>query len=211
MRVPETCTATVETVPAALSGTGAASLPWPLMGVGLLAVFLGVVVVLVVARHTRTQRGRAPKAMLAAALLLGASIGVTGLSGVGATPAQAATSEVTYSDGCALFAIDVGETQPPGATNLLPGDTQTAVTVTVTNRFTAAIKIAASAELEGTTPLVASVHLDGVVHGTGDGPVALAPGVSTQIDVLVELPSHTGNEHQGSQVGLTLTVSGAES
>lgn len=193
---PEICTVFV----GGLAATGADAALGLVIAMLLLLV-LGTVTLLLVRRARAPRRTSAALAALAA-LSLGA------LLLHGSTPAHAA-AEVSYN-GCTLIALDESDIvfEDVAASSLLPGDSTTAITAVVENRFAGTIELSGQAPL-GTgalaTELVTEVLFDGAV-----GPVVLAPGDRVTVTVVVNLALGTSSTLQDETTSIDLVLTAIE-
>jgi hypothetical protein len=182
-----------------LAETGAGALVWVVVAAILVALGAAVLV---------TWRMRRARPVAAALLLVGlVALTVGGPQPV--PPAQAAASDVVYSPGCSLIAVDeAGVLLHPVTSTLLPGDSVIAITAPVANAFAGEVELSGEAVL-GTGPLAAQlvteVRFDGAV-----GPVALAAGESVVVTVIVALSPHVDNTAQGQAVDVELVLTAAE-
>jgi hypothetical protein len=190
---------TVEVSSIADTGAGAV-LGWVLAG--LLIVALGAVVLLAVRRARSARAG-------AAAVLLLAVAGLAVLGPQGVSPAQAAASDVVYSDGCSLISIDESSVQlTPVGSGLLPGDSVVAVSAIVENRFAGEVEVSGEAVLGG-GPLAALLETE-VFFAGSPGPVTLAAGQQVTVTVTVGLPTSVDDAAQGELVDVELVMTASE-
>lgn len=198
------CEATISTLPA----TGGTTPAW-LFIVGILTLLAGITLVVLAARRARfrsrsSSRGGLPAALAITALLAGGLI----LAPHTTTPAHAAPGQVAYTPGCTLIHIDQ-IALADAAAEMLPGDTVTALTATITNRYSAPIRVEGTPQLgTGGLPTTA-LTIDTLFTGQ-TGPVTLAPGASTAVTVTITLPPTTDNSMQGATAPLSLTITASE-
>lgn len=187
---------TVEVSQVAATGAGDALL-WAV--VALVSATVGLALFLVARR-----RARGAAALLTVGLVAAAVAGPQQ-----AAPAQAAASDVVYSAGCTLIAVDEqGVEFSPLMGSLVPGDDVVAITVPVENRF------AGTVELSGEVRL-GSGALEGVLStevrfGGAPGPVSLPAGASTVVTVHLALPAGAGDALQGESIDVELVLTASE-
>lgn len=184
--VPDSCVATIDTLPA----TGAdGGLIWIIAAIGMAVLGLGLFAVL--AARTRRAAPAAPAALAALAAL-----GVAAAVLVPATPAAAA-GEVDYGAGCTLIRIDDVAVPPAAAATLVPGSEITVLTATVRNPTSGPVRIRLSPELvSGVRPGITVTGFAGAEPTTS---FELAPGAARTVSVHVALAADAGNELQGLQ------------
>ncbi|GGH38754.1 LPXTG cell wall anchor domain-containing protein [Microbacterium album] len=206
---PEVCSVTVGATPVtgALPATGAEA-PWWVIGVALVVLVAGAALV---ALHRRTRNQRGAGAGAGAALVLGVAL-LASSPLVATTPAQASvtgatTTSVSYSSGCVLFGIEDVLTVTSG--DVLPGDEAVVLTVETVNRFGGPVVLTAAAGVtEGSDALPGT--LTTALNGTPASSVTVDPGARTAVGVLLAMPSDIGNDAQGLESELVLTITAVE-
>lgn len=196
---PEVCIATVTTLPT----TGADVPGWWILA-GLLLITGGIAALVLVRSRRRCDADTTLLTCAGLVLIAGLILAPTATS-----PAQAASGDVTYSTGCSLIEVDQIDHTSPDAASLLPADTVTVLTATVTNRYTTPITLTSTALLDPVSALTALLEANVTVDGTA-GPVTLAAGGSAHVEVTVSLPSTATDEVQGVSTGVTLRLEAAQ-
>lgn len=192
---PPICEVTITPLPA----TGAQS-PVLAFVVGLLLLLIGFILIALTARSRSSEPGVT-------------ALSAVGLAAAGAlvvlspNPAIADTGQIKYGPGCTLMTLDEVTVVTP--TPLVPGDSATMITSTITNRYATPITLSGEVKYgEGalTEPdLIAQVLFD-----SETGPVMLAPDAASVATMEVELSSESDNSIQGLDVSLTLMITATE-
>lgn len=198
---PEICTVVV----GGLASTGADA-ALGLVIATLLLLVLGIVTQLLVRRERALRRTSAVLAVLATLSLGSLSLGALVLHD--STPAHAAP-EVSYN-GCTLFALDESDIvfEAVATSSLLPGDSATAITAVVENRFAGTIELSGQALL-GTGALAPELTTEVLFDGAV-GPVVLAPGDRVTVTVVVSLALGVSNALQNETTSTDLVLTAIE-
>lgn len=195
------CVATVDAVPDA-SGLYPVAGLLPDSGAGLGPWWLIAALVLLAAGTAVLLLRRRRAATLSAAVLLGAALAV--IPGI----SDEARAQVDYTGACSL--IELTDTVLHGGVdNLLPGDSVTAITTTVHNRFDGSIGIEAEALLDDAA-LAEQVDLTVAIDGEIASVAVLESGESATFTVVVDIGLEIANAAQDLVAPLSLRITATQ-
>lgn len=236
MNPPPLCVATITTRKTGPGETlpllSASSAPWiPLLALALVA---GGLIALLIATGLangggRLSRGRRRRRWIAAgaggfaliALVSGAELSSPQAAALApippavSVPSTEARLDTSYGKGCRLFEITRSD-PPTKLGSLLPGDTSTLLTISLKNRFSATVSVTAHATLApgtgGTGGTGGAVTLPVTTRfaDASAAVISLRPGHTTTLSVTAAPPSSLGNEAQGTEFVLDVTVTARE-
>lgn len=191
---PPICEITIDPLPA----TGATS-PQLMLIFGVLLLLAGTFAV--IAARKKTKQLRVVTTGVVALTLAGSMLAVSPIS------AAADATVVNYGPGCTLMTID--EVTTTTVKNLLPGDRETIVTATVTNRYGSPITLRGEVQYDDSS-IAESNLITEVLFDSQEGPVVLQTGNASVSTLDVYLPASAGNTSQGLDYGLTFVITAAE-
>lgn len=197
---PEVCVVSVDT----LSRTGGELSPWLVLTGGSLVLAGMLLLLILLFRRRSAARSTGAYVLVGTLLATGFVLGPT-------APSHAAT--ITYSEGCSIIAIDGIEVKA-GASGMLPGDTETLLSLRVTNRFAGSIRLEAKLEFDDPSTSSDDVELGlatregGQTQLAADGPleIELEARQSTTLFATASLPLDTDNSAQEARAHIVLNI-----